>query len=186
MERREPVKEFTPAYMTFGTPERRSFEASVPKRDRDILAALPLLQRVQTHETLSIAMRDLCDVAERLIPGWRPPKRAIGGNWREDAARIYAYHLRQGMKGARLVMTRANSGQPYLPAVLCPDLRSAAFVFAAYRGVEVCAGCRTVFASDQERDQKYCSGACAQRRYQRQYRLREKRKRAVKKSKRRR
>lgn len=178
---RKSPKEFTRAYMTPGTPEHKEFEAAISKKDRAVLSAIALLRRAQAMKLP--AAKDMADAASLLLD-WRPPEWAISPvNRREGAAWHYRTLLTDGMKKTRLVMARARGG--FAPAVLCPDLRTAAFVFAAYRGVEVCAACQELFAPDPERGGKYCSEACGQNYRQKLYRLKLKqRDRAKKTSKR--
>jgi hypothetical protein len=177
IEPRGSAKGFTRSYMTPGTREHKEFEAATSKKDRSILSALALLRRAQAMK--SPAAKDLADAASLLLD-WRPPEWAQGRiirtgeaisplAQREGAAFWYRTLMTQGMKGARIVMARAKGG--FAPAVLCPDIRTGAYVFAAYRGVEVCAACQELFAPDPERGGKYCSEACGQNFRQKLYRL---------------
>lgn len=173
------LKEFTSAYMTPGTGEYKEFEAATSKKDRATLSALALLRRAQAMK--SPASKDLADAASLLL-GERPPEWAIPPvGRREGAAWWYRSLLNDGMKNTRLVMSRAKGG--YAPAILCSDLRTAAYVFAAYKGVAVCAACRGLFAQDPERGGDYCSEACGQNFRQKAYRLRLKQKTRAKKAK---
>ncbi len=173
------LKEFTSAYMTPGTPQYKQFEAATSDKDRAILSAVALLRRA--HSMKSPAARDLADAASLLFD-WRPPEWAIPPvGRREGAAWQYRSLLNDGMKNARLVMARARGG--FAPAILCGDLRMAAFVFAAYKGVAVCAACRGLFAQNPERGGDYCSEACGQNFRQKAYRLRLKQKTRAKKAK---
>lgn len=175
---RESAKEFTRVYMTPGTREHKEFEATISKEDRSILSALALLRRAQAMK--SPAAKDLADAASLLL-GWRPPQWAISPVARQEgAAWWYRTLLNERMKKTRLVMARAKGG--FAPAVLCDDLRTAAFVFAAYRGVEACAACHRLFAPDPERGEKYCSDACGQNFRQKLYRLKLKKKSRAKNS----
>ena len=172
------VKEFTAAYMAPHTREHKEFEAGTNKKDRATLSALALLRRAQAMK--SPAAKDLADAASLLLDR-RPPEWAISPvARRQGAAWWYRSLLNDGMRNARLVMARAKGG--FAPAILCGDLRSAAFVFAAYKGVAVCAACRALFAPDPERGGNDCSEACGQNFRQKRYRLNLKKKSRAKKT----
>jgi hypothetical protein len=171
------LKEFTAAYMTRGTREYKEFEAATSKKDRATLSALALLRRAQSMK--SPASKDLADAASLLLD-WRPPEWAVAAGRKEGAAWWYRSLLNDGMKNARLVMARAKGG--FAPAILCGDLRTAGFVFAAYKGVGVCAACHELFAPDAERSGDYCSDACGQNFRQKRYRMKLKQKARAKKT----
>src|SRR5262249_45072897 len=75
-----------------------------------------------------------------------------------------------------VVMWRTKSEQ-FLPAILCPNVRTASFVAAAFRGLAVCPNCLRLFDPYAERidgskGDKYCTAACGSRYRQRLYRRR--------------
>ena len=164
----EPVTEFSRDFLTPGTPQHRRLLAATTKKERQRLSAIVLLQRAYLSELP--AAKDMADAAA-LMFDWRPPEWAISPRNRQKGASFwYRSLLNEGMNRARLVMARAKGG--FAPAVLCPDIPTAAFVFSAFRGARVCASCRQLFAPDPERDEKYCSKSCGQNFRQKAYRSR--------------
>ena len=175
------VREFTHAFMEPGTPEYREREAATHKEDRRTLAALPLLARANSLPVGSAYAKDLYDATRQLIKGY-PVKQSVFSELFADNPKkntgLYPALLNDAIRKTRLIMSQ-RSGEPFLPSILCPDIATAAFAFAAYRGVEVCPGCCKLFAPNPDRDQTYCSENCGQRIYQRRYRRRQKSRRRV-------
>jgi hypothetical protein len=171
------AREFNRAYMTPGTPEYRIREAATSDQDRRILAALLLLARANQLPAGSAAAKDLYDATRLLIPDYPAPQsvfcEAKSLTDPKKVAWLYPALLNDKISKSRLLMTRRR-GEPFLPSILCPDIPTAAFVFASYRGIEVCPGCRKLFAPNPDRSQTYCSENCGQRIYQRRYRRRQK------------
>jgi hypothetical protein len=170
------VKEFTAAYMNLWTRQHKTKEQGISDQDRRKLRALRLLQYVHSSGSAEAA-RELGDalevlggagVVERLGLS-NVPKVELAANW-------YAGSFNFEMKKARIVMWQRNKNETPIPAVWCPDIRTAAFVFAAFRGITVCPGCRQLFAPNPQHPAKYCSEKCGQRIWQREYRVREKKK----------
>lgn len=90
------------------------------------------------------------------------------------ARNVYPDRLRQRIKKAQIVILPS-----FTPAILCPDMTVAMFVFAAYRGIAVCLNCQKLFALDSERadgsvSEKYCTVACGSRSRRKLYRLNKK------------
>jgi len=165
-----PEREFTRDFFQPDTPENAEFLKATRKKDRDALAALVILRRaITTHS------EELAQAAESLL-GWRPPEWAIEEKLSTRHARkaaadlLYSALLNYGMKYARLEIRETAGG--YVPAIICPGLRTAAFVFAAWEGVEVCPGCGRLFAPDPNKRAKYHSAPCGQRIRQQEYRKR--------------
>lgn len=100
------------------------------------------------------------------------------------AAAIYAQYLTDEMRGARLMVHRGT----FVPVIRCRDMKTAMFVFGAFRGVETCLNCHKLFAVDAARpdgsatSEKYCTAACGQRYRQKMYRRRHPAKARPKKS----
>jgi CGNR zinc finger len=167
-------KEFTAKYMALGTRERKQMDAELSKEDKDTLSALPLLRRAASiPENRAV---DLYDATRRLIHDY--PKNidmfnVFAPHDPKKIMRLYAQLLNDGIKSARLVVTTWNA-QPTI-TVFCRDLRTAAFVYASFGGLEVCPGCDRLFAPNPRREsQLYCSKNCGQRIYQREFRKRQK------------
>jgi hypothetical protein len=176
------LKEFTSKYLTIGMRERKEFEAGTSPEDRDTLTALRLLRHAASMPERAAA--DLYNATRRLIPNY--PKdldaRAIFTDSPQKILRLYADLLNGSIQGARLHMT-VKGTEPQL-TILCRDLRTAAFVYAAFNGIEVCEGCGKLFAPNPQRaGQHYCSKNCGQRIYQREFRQRQKSKRSKPKRK---
>jgi hypothetical protein len=165
------VKEFTAAYMTPGTRQHKEMEQATTQRDRRVIASLRLLQ--YAHAKAPDAARELVEAFSVLSGGWRPRDLGYGHlSQRELAANFYSGSFNDEMKSARVIMSRPTRSEAPVPAIWAPDIRTAAFVFAAFRGVEVCASCHRLFAPDRERGEKYCSDACGQNFRQKLYRQR--------------
>jgi hypothetical protein len=176
------LKEFASRYMQLGTRERKEFEAGTSPEDRDTLTALRLLRHAASMPERAAA--DLYSATRRLIPNY--PKnldaRAIFTDGPQKILRLYADLLNANLQGARLHM-RVQGTEPQV-TILCRDLRTAAFVYAAFGGVEVCVGCGKLFAPNPQRTgQHYCSKNCGQRIYQREFRQRQKSKKPKSKRK---
>jgi CGNR zinc finger len=172
--------EFTAKFMTIGARERKEFEAGISNEDRDALAALRLLRRAASMPGDSAAA-DLCEATRRLIHVHDYPKglnaRIVFSHGPKKIMRLYKGLLNENIKQARLAVT-TQGGEPSVN-ILCPDIRTAAFVFAAFRGLEICPGCGKLFAPNPQRAaQHYCSKNCGQRIYQREFRQRQKSKRS--------
>jgi hypothetical protein len=122
------------------------------------------------RKALNDAGQLLDDLPQSILAGVKEPRRA--------AWILYSCYLTGEMKRARLVVHRNKRGE-FIPVVGCPDIKTALFVFAAYRGVEACLNCQKLFAVDSARpddssSDRYCTAACGQRYRQKLYRLRQK------------
>src|SRR5262249_53001489 len=83
----------------------------------------------------------------------------------------YGGLLREKVRKARIVLGG------FVPAIFCPNLTVAMFVFASYRRIAVCLNCLNVFLLDLplvdgSSSEKYCSAACGGRYRQKTYRVR--------------
>ena len=178
-------KEFTSQYTTLGTAERRALEKKLNAEDLATLTALPLLRRAGSLPQ-GTASAELYEAARRLLPGY--PKDLDAGSvfakyTANQIMQEYARLLNDGIREARLSVTM-HGNEPSI-AILCPNLRTAAFVFAAFGGLAVCEGCGQLFSLNPQRDNhRFHSAQCAQRLYQRAFRKRQK-KLKLKKNKRR-
>ena len=76
------------------------------------------------------------------------------------------------MSGARLVLWWNSRKKQFLPAIFCPDYRTAMFVRAAMKDLRACPDCDKPFIQERA-DQEYCSTRCGTR--HRVRRMREKR-----------
>jgi len=171
------VAEFTAAHATPGSPEYKELEKGTTEFDRNRLRGLRLLRYVDVkndetavRKALNDAGQLLHNLPESMAAGLEVPKRLAGI--------LYCGYLTSGMKAARLGIIRNNHGE-FIPVVGCPDIKTALFVFAAYRGVEACMNCQKLFAVDSARpdgssSDRYCTAACGQRYRQKLYRLRQK------------
>jgi hypothetical protein len=172
--------EFTPDHMTYGTAEYRDLQKAMTEADRKTLCALIFLRESGRHVGSEKSAKEMLSASKLLFPEFDTPEGVLEGVL-EDVKRqsastwIYPAILTERMEGARIVMTRTKPSQPPVPAIMCPDIVTAAFVYAAWRGVKVCLGCRQLFAPSRE-NAKYCSATCGQRVWQQSYRDRAKRK----------
>jgi ribosomal protein L24E len=163
--------------MTPGTQEYQKLEAATSDEDRRLLVALRLLAHANALPVGASAAKDLYDAARLLIPDYPAPQSVFSEvKFLADPKKVawlYAALLNDKISKSRLLISRRR-GEPFLPSIVCPDIPTAAFVFASYGGVEVCPGCGKLFAPSPERSQLYCSENCGQRIYQRRYRRRQK------------
>lgn len=171
------LQEFNAEFVTLGSPRYREMEKATTQIDRNRLRALRLLRythiendHIAARKALADAMQLLDDLTESLLTGVREPRKV--------ASVLYSLYLTGELKGARLVIHRTERGE-FLPALRCPDLKTALCAFAAYRGVEACLNCQKLFAVDAARaddssSARYCTAACGQRYRQKLYRLRQK------------
>jgi hypothetical protein len=171
----ETVVEFTGAFMRVGTPERATMEANVSAKDRETLHSL-LKLRAASETAPKAARRELAEAAKKLIPDARLRATFQAGHLPEVAEWFYPAYFNRELKGARLVLWLTKQKR-FLPAIFCPNMKTAMFAFAAFRGVAACRNCGTLFTLDSERPDKsksehYCTAACGQRYRQKTYRKR--------------
>jgi hypothetical protein len=180
--RRELETEFPGRFLTTGTEEYKQWEAAMTKEGIATLTALRLLRDVETVRLPLVG--ELADAAELLL-GWRPPSdlkvHGDRGEWainpdpairRKGASWWWRFLFTKEMKGAWLEMAETEGG--FTPAIFCHSLRTATFVYEAFKGIETCPACRRLFAPNPEREQVYCGPACAARIYSRTYRRKQK------------
>lgn len=177
------LHEFTRAFLTPGTREYRELQSATSDADRKCLAALVLLSRALSIAPGQRTARDLYDATRLLIPEYSGPRSTFSGADPKQNAWLYAGLLNIEIRKAHLAVISTSRGQLPTPSLVCPDIRTAAFVWAAYRGLEVCPACGKMFAPNPERPQKYCSINCGQRIYQRRHRRRQKSKKLKSKKK---
>lgn len=167
------VEEFTAAYMTPGTKERKAMELATTPRDRTLLATLRVLQHFHSYPKSQNAERELFSALSVILGSWSPDELGYGDMSKiELAAKFFGGSLNDGMRGAQPVMLPGTRGGMPTPGIWCPDIKTAAFVWAAFRGVAVCCVCRNLFAPDPLRDEKPYCPKCAQAYWQREYRKR--------------
>jgi len=180
----ERWKEFTAQHMKLGTTERRALEKELSAEDLATLTALPLLRRAASLPQGSASV-ELYDATRRLLPGY-PKNLDAASVFAEYSAkqilREYTGLLNDGIRQARLSVTVRDT-EPSV-VILCPDLRTAAFTYAAFGGLGVCEGCGRLFAVNPQRENhRFHSPSCAQRVYQREFRKRQKKSKAKKRRK---
>jgi len=66
------------------------------------------------------------------------------------------------MEAAWLVLWWNSRRKQFLPAIFCPDYKTAMYVRAVLRDLRACPGCDTPFIPDRL-DQQYCSTRCSDR-----------------------
>jgi len=196
------LREFTRAYWDLGTKQNRELEKVLTEDDeirergnRESGKSLPVDDQREKHITpwrhlrqallllarveLSKSPQALYEAALLLVGDYL--KRPEFSGWKKsvkrgalplEAARLYGDLLNGQMEGATFQLVPVKPGQLPVPAIVCPDLRTAAFVHDAYRVTKVCSGCQRIFVPNPEKDQKYCSLTCAGRIYQRRHRRR--------------
>lgn len=169
------TREFTPAFFQLGSPEHRELEENTSETDRDAVKALTLIRCAYTSDD-PITRRSLYDSTYLLMPDYLGDARTFyaGANAKKIARSVYPGLLREYIRKARIIISRG-----FVPAIWCPNLSVAMFVFAAYRGIAVCLNCQKLFAldlprSDASTGERYCTAACGQRYRQKLYRLRAK------------
>jgi hypothetical protein len=165
------VRRFTPEYLIPGTTEHKWMESATTESDRATLKAISLLRYAHNAPDGDTTAKALRDAAQILLPDH--PARA-----EYVTSKLYASLLTQGMNGAKVIMWTSPERET-VPAIMCPSLRVALFVAAAFRAMAACANCQKLFALDAERldgsaSEKYCTASCGQRFRQRMYRLRTK------------
>jgi hypothetical protein len=174
-------EEFTGEFLSLGTAQRKQFEAYLKgikdTETLDALSALPLLRRAATTPANRAA--DLYDAIRRLVPGY--PKGldadvlfSEGSHFFRSPKQImqtYRDLLHRNFKYTRFDVDLEGT-QPVV-VIRCADMKEAAFVWASFGGLDVCAGCGKMFAPNPEKEnQKYCSALCGQRIYQKDFRRR--------------
>jgi hypothetical protein len=167
-------REFTSAHLTPGTSDYKQFELGTTKDNRLELAALALLRSVSSRPPGdAIAEQAMIDATMALIPDYPGDAKAFyeGKDLREIAVRTYHDLLNEELKMVRLWLPPGR----FTPVVRCPDIKTAAFVYHAYRGVSACLNCRKQFATDFRRadgskGELYCSVRCGQQYRQKVYR----------------
>jgi hypothetical protein len=171
--RHRGVREFTPAFFQPGTAEHRELENTVSESDRAALKALVLIRSAYVTDD-PIARQSLQDATYQLMPDYSGHVKHFfqNANPKKIAGKEYPGLMRQYMRKARLVVSRG-----FVPAILCPDLSTAMFVFAAFRGISCCLNCQKLFALDLPRvdgsaGERYCTARCGQAYRQKVYRLR--------------
>jgi hypothetical protein len=173
-----PLKEFTRTYMVPRTPEYKAMEAATTVEDRKLLSALALLARAGSMRKSASTAKDLYDATGLLIRDYQGARSAFADADPRHMAWVGPRLLNEQIRNAKLRMVFLRRGEPAVPCIVCDDLRTAVFVSAAYRGVELCAGCQRLFVPNPQRPQKYCSENCGQRIYQRRHRRRQKSKKS--------
>lgn len=89
--------------------------------------------------------------------------------------------LSHEMSGARLVLWWNNRRKQFLPAIFCPDYKTAMFARVALKDIRACPDCDKPFVLERP-DQEYCSVPCRERHRQRRRRAKGQAARAIKKS----
>jgi hypothetical protein len=176
----QSVKEFTSAYMRVGAPEHAEMEAGTSEKDRETWKGL--LQLRATHATSPFplderaAKRELASAGAKLIEDPRIQATFAGGQVRKVAAWFYPAFFNRELKRSRVVLWLTKQNQ-FVPAIFCPDMKTAMFAFAAFGRIVACPNCGELFAPDSDRldksrSEKYCTVACGSAYRQRTYRTR--------------
>jgi hypothetical protein len=167
-------KAFSAAHLTLGTSDYKEYQAGTTEEDRSTLLALTLLRAAYSRPAGDpIAEQALHDATNALVSGYPGDLKAFykGKDLREIAKRHYRALLNQELKHACLWIPESA----VVPVVLCPDIKTAAFVYHAYRGISACLNCRKQFATDfphadGSKSELYCSVRCGQQYRQKLYR----------------
>ena len=153
------MREFVP---TFAAPD------SIEQRR---LRGLVLLRAAHDSQEV-IARRRLAEAAQLLLDdaNLQDAFRTLS---KKASAVFYPLFFSFEMRRARQVMWLTKAEQ-FLPAIYCPDARTAFFVAAAYGRVTACRNCHKLFDLDSprvdgSRSVLYCTIACGQRFRQRIY-----------------
>jgi len=180
--RKPPVtakyREFLPGHLMPGSSDYSLYEAGTSSDGRAVLQALTLLRAVLSRPPEDeIARQAMLDATKALVPGHAKAGLDMetfykGKDLREIAKRTYTALFNQELKHARIWLPPGS----VVPVLVCPDIRTAAFAYHAYRGVSACLNCRRQFATDfphedGSRSESYCSVRCGQRYRQRLYRM---------------
>jgi hypothetical protein len=165
------VRKFTPEYLIPGTTEHKWMESATTESDRATLKAISLLRYAHNAPDSDTTSKALRDAAQILLPDHPARSEYV-------TSKLYASLLTRGMNGAKVTMWTSPAGAT-VPAIMCPNMRVALFVAAAFRAMAACANCQKLFALDAERldgsaSEKYCTASCGQRFRQKMYRLRTK------------
>jgi hypothetical protein len=166
-------REFTPVFFLPGSTENAELTASVSKEDQATFKALLALRcAISSDEPIGKLL--LASAIKLLVenhPG-DASEYARVTDVRQVARNIYPALLSEKLKRVRIIITR-----DFVPAMLCPDITTAMFCFASFRGVAVCLNCQKIFAYDAPRadgtaSEKYCTARCGTLYRQKNYRLR--------------
>jgi hypothetical protein len=169
-----PVHEFNHEYWFS---RRKELEKGTSETDRTRLRALRLLRYAFFGEEEQASL-EIFDEAVNLLS--KDPKLAwikdTKGHGRDAAQRLYPLYFAKAMKRAEVRMWCKNG--EWIPIIWCPDMTTAMFTYAAFKGVETCLNCQKLFCLDvprvdDSRSEKYCTVACGQRFRQRIYRKRQ-------------
>jgi hypothetical protein len=169
--------EFTDAFVTPGTPEYKQMEHAVSERDRNQLRALRLLRYVCVGNNETAARKALKDAGQLLFSKPDDVELYVGGkNPQKVAIERYRSDFNEEIHGHRIVIRRSKRGE-FIPAIHCTDMKTAMFLYAAFRGVEACLNCGRLFAVDAARpdassSDRYCTARCGQSYRQKLYRTR--------------
>jgi len=165
----EPVKEFLVGQVR-----------TLSGKDRAQLQALSLLR--YAHDTFGsnqlASKKALSDAAVLLIEDKALQQVFSAGNPQDVATVFYPAFFTRQVKNAQMVMWCTHQKE-FLPAIYCPDGRTASFLAVSYRGLSTCINCYKIFSPDiasvdESTSEKYCTAACGQRYRQKLYRLRQK------------
>jgi len=163
------VREFTGAFLTPGTKEHDRLVAEVSPRDLAVLKGIRLL-RYAAHPDSTFA-RQSFDDAMRLLEGDETVSLLARAEPAEAAKRLYKTYLTPLLSRVRLVVP--HSSQDFVPALRCPDMKTALYCFTVFSGCEVCPNCLQLFSCEESEGTKYCSPRCGAAYRQRLYRLRQ-------------
>ena len=137
--------------------------------------------RYALHKELSRAVkafaRDPKAASSRLIdtPESRRLFAAGFDSKHETTAAVWFYPklVAKEMEKARVAIWMTKD-QQFIPAILCPTVKAAILVQIAFKGVNVCPNCGSLFVADAKRS-RYCKTACGQAFRQSDYRDRKRR-----------
>ena len=85
------------------------------------------------------------------------------------------------MSSARIVLWWV--GDRFVPAIFCPDIKTALYVRNAIDGQKICLGCGELFVPDRANQFYHANGRCGPRYRQRRYRDKMNRKSKTKRKK---
>lgn len=177
----QPVRMFGAEYLREGSELNKAVRKSMPGQNWNLFIASNQLR--DAHEKGDSYEIDAAN--QKLFATMLPPKAPkgfpanppeehaamvsrIAGFWSHPtwSAKTAPVNLPPAMahemESARLVLWWNNRRKRFLPAIFCPDYKTAMYVHAVLRDLRACPGCDKPFIPDRL-DQQYCKPQCSGR-----------------------
>ncbi|MGB9434769.1 MAG: hypothetical protein WBQ89_21165, partial [Candidatus Acidiferrum sp.] len=173
-------REFTASHLIPGTADHQEFVAGTSAEDRETLKGLTLLRSVMDREDDALAHQEMIAITPRLganLPKSGPYAVDLDAFYKGKDVREIARKTYQGLLNVAIAADthlEILEGS-ILPVVACANIRAAAFVFTAYKGISTCLNCGKQFSTDFRRpdgskSELYCTQRCGAQYRQKVYR----------------